>query len=185
MAEFNSDAVQVYGLEHVDLEIANIVLLPTSVRDDTYVFGAQTTTVLKLFRAHGVPVQQLDTTKPSVYYDARGLNWLCPTIFISLAAYAQNPHLVTVSLNLVSSYLYDFFTGKEGLAHIQMRVLLEMMGPAPKTPPTEPPPHAKFKLMKSRRGDTHMLLVEYDGPLDGYKKFKSTVELLVGNGEEK
>lgn len=85
---------------------------------------AESETVKKLFRANNITYSELfDADKQPAYLQQYGFEWFGPTLFITTAALSQDPNLLSVSLNIISSYLYDFFKGvKDGAASLDVIV---------------------------------------------------------------
>ena len=75
-------------------------------------------------------------------------------MFFGWALISQNPNIVSVCLNLVSSYLYDLFKGRTSDIRARLRVAIE---------PTE--------------GATAKI-VEYDGPVEGLKDVSKIIKSL-------
>jgi hypothetical protein len=60
---------------------------------------------------------------PSLQLNAA--EWLSPVIFVSAAMWSQNPHAVSVALNVISNYLTDWFKGIAGEKTVRLTVVTE------------------------------------------------------------
>lgn len=157
-ADFPTD-LQVEGVG----DVTSLVFLPHGRREDGIpVFAQSTKSVRKILQDGGVeatlaPSQASD--KPPVYRDEHGLEWLGPAIWISTALFVQNPEVVAISLNLIASYLYSIFTGRESETTVKLTVFVE-----------------KTKGKTSKR-------ITYRGPVAGLPELKAAVEQAVKEGE--
>jgi hypothetical protein len=93
-----------------------VVLLPFSFerakdRKDL-VYADSADTVKKLLTQAGVPALKIDRDgehySRAVYHS---LEWIGPLILITAAAYTQDPNVISVTLNVLSNYLTDWFRG--------------------------------------------------------------------------
>jgi hypothetical protein len=80
-------------------------------RDELHT-ASHTTTVLKLFKEHHIPVESFlpPTDRPS-YVVNKHFQWLGPTLFIPLALMNDNPQIVSLALGVLSNCITDFFKG--------------------------------------------------------------------------
>lgn len=93
-----------------------IVLLPSSFESaknaSALIYADTIDTVRKLLVQAGVPAAKME--KDGEQYPRtvqHALEWIGPVILISAAAYSQNPEIVTITLNVISNYLTDWFRG--------------------------------------------------------------------------
>jgi len=71
-----------------------------------------TATIRKLFAQNNIketPLENEGEKYPQVVEHA--FDWVGPTILITSSIILQNPHLITITLNVISNYLTDFFRG--------------------------------------------------------------------------
>jgi len=83
-----------------------------------------------------------------------GVDLVLPTLFVAGAFINQNPHLISIALNVISDYLIDFFKSVY------------------KREPTESDT-VRMKIVKSR-GKTYKK-ISYEGPVSGLDKFAEIV----------
>ena len=69
--------------------------------------------MLQLFRKNGIDETILDPSVQLRTIHEQGNGWTLPTIFISSMVLSNNPHIVTLALNVIGNYLSQFFHGTE------------------------------------------------------------------------
>ncbi|MFZ6727686.1 hypothetical protein ACO0K2_19555 [Undibacterium sp. MH2W] len=75
---------------------------------------AESETVKKLMRTNNIDYTELfDADNRPAYLQQYGFEWYGPTLFYTLAALSENPTLVSVSLGIITNYLYDLFKGEK------------------------------------------------------------------------
>jgi len=83
--------------------------------------------VRTLWRQNGItetPLEQPGEKFPFVFEHA--FEWIAPTIFISSALLSQNPHLMTIALNVISNYLTEWFRGiPRDSRKVKLRIITE------------------------------------------------------------
>lgn len=136
-----------------------LVLLPRLEDRGRAVFSTNTGAVRKILQRDGVAVRELEVEGEPLYRDERGLTWLGPVIFIAAAAYTSNPHIISVTLNIISNYLTDIFRGSTKDVDVKLEVVVEV----------EP------ERLYHR--------VAYEGPVAGLKELAPVVEAAMGNKE--
>lgn len=107
-----------------------IALLPLNISEAGSVAdlkqAAEAATIRKLLRQANVPVQDiLDKEKRPPYVKNKSNDWIAPIIFVSAAVWNNNPGLVSVALNIVSSYIYDVCKGVTGSRIAKLSVVVE------------------------------------------------------------
>lgn len=83
-------------------------------------------TVRTLWRRAGIaetPIEPEGERFPTIIEDA--FSWAGPTIFIAASVLFQNPQIVSVTLNIVSNYLTDFFKGTRGSQNVKLSIVVE------------------------------------------------------------
>jgi hypothetical protein len=74
--------------------------------------ASHTSTVLKFFREHDIPVASfLQSTEPLPYVVNKHFQWLGPTLFIPLALLSENPQIVSLAIGVLGNCITDFFKG--------------------------------------------------------------------------
>ncbi|MDK2907297.1 MAG: hypothetical protein PWQ66_1258 [Petrotoga sp.] len=128
----------------------SIALLPRNyelaVTKEDLIHESTTSTVRILWRQNNVietPLEQSGEKFPCIFEHA--FEWIGPTIFISAMLLSQNPHLVTITLNVISNHLTEWFRGI-------------------------PRDSRKSKLcIVTETKSGHYKKIEYEGPPDGLK----------------
>ena len=55
----------------------------------------------------------------------RSIDWIGPTIFFAGALMAEHPHVVNVCLNVLSSYVFELFRGRETEVMARLKIAVE------------------------------------------------------------
>ena len=105
-----------------------ICFLPENLTDtkksSEFIYSETTTDLMKVFKAENLKLKYLTDDKPLLRSRKSG-DWIGPIIFIGFSVLADNPNLLGVSLNLISSYLYDFFKGTIGSKNVKFDIIVE------------------------------------------------------------
>lgn len=112
----------------------------------------ETPTLRKLLNEAGLNVRQLrraDHALPSIVQ--KGSDWIAPTFFVGSMLWSQNPLAVQLALNVISSYLSDYFKGRSSAATVKLSIVVE----------------------KTKAGEYRQ--VNYDGPVAGLKDVAEVV----------
>ncbi len=138
---------------------SHIALLPRnfeiSLSKKELIHESTTPTVRVLWRQNGVTETPLEQPEEKIPFVAEhAFEWVGPTIFISAMLLSQNPHLVTVALNVISNYLTEWFRGiPRDSRKANLRIIVE----------------TKSGLYKK---------IEYEGSPDGLKDLPKVVREL-------
>jgi len=88
--------------------------------------ASEAATIRKLLRQADIPVKDiLSKEKRPPYVKNKSNDWVSPIIFVSATVWNNNPKLVSVALNIVSSYIYDAFKGATGSRTAKISVVVE------------------------------------------------------------
>ncbi|MBN3569212.1 hypothetical protein SB461_32205 [Burkholderia cenocepacia] len=136
---------------------SGLVLLPDNLASATSIGDlrqqVESDTVRTLLKANNIDYAEIfgeDDQPP--YLQQYGFEWFGPTLFISAGLLSQDPNVLSVTLGVVTNYLYDLFKGaKEGKASLDVVVQL---------------------------ADGSCKSVHYSGPPDGLGKVAKIVEEL-------
>lgn len=90
--------------------------------------------------------------KPDIVLEQRSIDWFGPTLLITTTALTQNPELVSITLNVISNYITDFFKGSQE-PDIKVSLLIQQS-------------KTKFKKL------------DYEGNKDGLKEIEKLIEQL-------
>jgi len=76
-------------------------------------------TLLRANKIHYVEIFGEDDQPP--YLQQYSFEWFGPTLFVSAGLLAQDPNVLSVTLGVITNYLYDLFKGnKEGKASLDV-----------------------------------------------------------------
>jgi hypothetical protein len=127
------------------------------------VFSNNTSAIAKLLQENGISARQADVSGQVLFRDERSFTWLGPVLFVSAAAYAENPNIVSVALGVIANYLTDIFRGQTSTTRAKLEILTEMSP-----------------------GKTYRK-VSYDGPVEGLRDLPKVVQAAVdpANGEQR
>ena len=105
----------------------NIQLLPRNwaAGPDGYEYPEITMTINKLLNSEKIDTNIVGYNDESKVQNHRAMSIVLPLIFISAAAIANNPELVTVTLNIVSNYLSEVFSGQEKNIETELSIAIE------------------------------------------------------------
>jgi hypothetical protein len=125
-----------------------IILLPESWSDLTHIYPATTESLMKLFRKEAAPVEVLDRDAELLLRDNRSADWFAPTMFVSQLLFTENPLAVSLALDIVSSYVTDYFKG------------------------TKTDPKVRLSIIHSSIGVRRVRKLRYEGPVSGLGEIK-------------
>jgi hypothetical protein len=93
--------------------------------DGTALFESSTHTIIKLLRAEDVESSIVNPNGKEAEVNENAFDLLLPVIIISGTYISQHPDLVAISVNLISSYIHDFFTGVRGEKNVKCKILIK------------------------------------------------------------
>jgi hypothetical protein len=129
--------------------------LATATSIDDLRQQAESDTVRTLLRLNKIDYMEIfgeDDQPP--YLQQYSFEWFGPTLFVSAGLLSQNPNVLSVTLGIITNYLYDLFKGnKEGKASLD--VVLQ-------------------------QADGSCKQIHYSGPADGLSEIAEIVKGLVG-----
>ncbi|AXW60980.1 hypothetical protein ACI2VA_12955 [Ralstonia nicotianae] len=138
---------------------SGLAILPGNLAEATSIDElrqhVESDTVRTLLRANKIAHFEIfDEEDQPLYLQQYGFEWFGPTLFISAGLLSQDPNVLSVTLGIITNYLYDLFKGsKDGKASLD--VVFE---------------HADGSCKK----------VHYSGPPDGLSKVAEVVRDLGG-----
>ena len=103
-----------FGLESPQgLSILPFNLASAESVDDLrqYVESDTVRTLLNQHKIEYVEIFDEDTQPP--YLEQYGSEWFGPTLLISAGLLSENPHVLAVTLGLITNYLYEWFRGSK------------------------------------------------------------------------
>jgi hypothetical protein len=94
----------------------SIAILPRNFENapskDELVHADTTSTIRVLWRQNGIietPIEKETESIPFVVEES--FEWIGPIIFFTATFISQNPHLIDISIGVISNYLTDWFKG--------------------------------------------------------------------------
>jgi hypothetical protein len=101
----------------------SILLLPEDWNGDTHIYPGTTESLVKLFKKHSAPVELLDDKGSILMRDNRSTDWVSPTLFVTQLLITQDPNAVALALNIISTYVTDFFKGSKNDPTVRIKVI--------------------------------------------------------------
>jgi len=124
--------IQNYGPRLRELALSSssdVVLLPSNLEKisgaDDLIFESTTPTTEKILREAGIPVSSLSIEGDPKQRGRKGLEWIGPVILITSAVYMENPHVISMTVGVISNYLTDFFKGFAGDKKVKLDFVVE------------------------------------------------------------
>ncbi len=107
-----------------------IALLPLNIKEAASVSelkqASEAATIRKLLLHENIPVVDiLSKEKRPPYIKNKSADWVAPIFFVSASVWNSNPNLLSVALNIVSSYVYDTLKGTAGTRTAKFSVVIE------------------------------------------------------------
>lgn len=118
-----------------------------------FIYSETTTDLNKALKNESQKINYLTNDKP-LLRSRKSADWFGPTIFIGYTILVENPHLVDISISLLSSYLYDLFKGTSGNKKVKFDIVIG---------------NEKKKSFKK---------ISYEGNVEGVKELKDVIKNL-------
>jgi hypothetical protein len=133
----------------------DLIFLPENIEDDVlqYVYPESTSDIRKVFKANNLATFYLCSDKPKLRA-RKSADWFGPALFINFAILSQNPDLINIALNLISSYLHDFFKGSPNNKKV------------------------KFEIVVQTKQEKGFQKIKYEGDIDGIKELDAVIKQL-------
>ena len=117
-----------HSLGHIlDEKKDSLIILPVNFTDEgEFYFRAEGKNLIKYADSQGIKVfeSKEEDFRPK-YILTESIEWIGPIIFLSSSFLAQNPEGVSIALNLISSYLYDFFRGDRDQVKCEFELVIQ------------------------------------------------------------
>lgn len=137
--------------------ISSLCFLPENLKsiDDSYdfIYSETTTDLKKTFKGENIEISYLTNDKPLLRV-RKSADWIGPTILIGLSTISENPNMIGITLNVLSSYLYDFFKG------------------------TSNPKKVKFDIVIESKKKKEYQKISYEGNIEGIEKLETVIKSL-------
>lgn len=111
-----------------NIDDSNLCILPEFIHIDNnsnprVCYHQSYPMVLKLFKSKSIKVN-LPYGQESIFLiQNNGIDWYGPTLLFSATILSQNPELLNVSLNIISSYLFEIFKGQKKDPNAKLKVI--------------------------------------------------------------
>ena len=117
-----------------------------------YIYSESTTDVRKALRSENLIIEYLTIDKP-LLRARKSADWFGPILFISYSVLSENPTIIGISLNLISSYLYDYFKG----AIVETKKV-------------------KFEIVIETKKRKILKKIKYEGTVEGIKELTEVIK---------
>jgi len=120
------EKAQALGLNVPD----GLALLPRNFEDATSInellHESAVQEVRILFRQNGIPETRLEREGQKIpCITENEFTLTLPILFVGSLILTQNPHLLSIALNMIANYAFDFFKGKPGRKKVVLDVIVE------------------------------------------------------------
>jgi len=120
------------------------------------VYPESTSTIIKLLQKKSIEVRLAEGELSDVVLEDRhSIEWFGPIILFSAAAIANNPEIVTITLNIISNYLSNILFGDKV---------------------TKDEPVAKFHIVIQDEEGTKK--IKYEGPVSGISDIENVIKAV-------
>ena len=106
----------------------------------------------KIFRLNSLSIPQLADT-PAQFRTRKSADFFAPGLFVTGLMISNNPNLVSVALNIISTYITDIFKGTAGEKKVKFEVITD-------------------------DADGNFKKVVYEGPVSGIKDLEKVIKSL-------
>lgn len=114
-------------IEQTDLKLIdsdhfpNLMIFPEIIEDGQNIYASSTVSFFK-FARNFININFIKN--PDIVIEQRSIDWFGPTLLFTTAALTQNPELVSISINVLSNYISDFFKGQKE-PNIKLNVMIQ------------------------------------------------------------
>jgi hypothetical protein len=138
----------------------HIAILPVDFATATSATGmlqrSEAGTIRTLFRTNEIVLDELVPKEArGGYVQNNSFEWIAPTLFISGSLWSQDPAAVNLALNVLATYLTDFFKGMPGRKA------------------------AKLELVVEKKAGKTCKKLTYEGDVSGLRDLAATIERLA------
>jgi hypothetical protein len=127
---YNIEEIDItHKLYELSLELPNgLTFLPENLETansvDHFVFTASVVDVQKLFKQNGVDIPALNRDT-ELYRIRKNADIYLPAILFTYSLISQNPTIVSISLNVLSNYIYDVLKSSFGVKTANIELYVE------------------------------------------------------------
>ncbi|MFW1918907.1 hypothetical protein [Acinetobacter baumannii] len=98
-----------------------LMIVPELIEDEQSIYSSSSISFYK-YAINQVNIKYIK--KPDIILEQRSIDWFGPTLLITTTALTQNPELISITLNIISNYISDFFKGSKE-PNIKFTVLIQ------------------------------------------------------------
>lgn len=107
-----------------------LALLPrnfeTAKSKDELVHESAVPDIRIIWRQAGISETKIEKESDKFpYAQENAFEWVGPIIFVSTMLLSQNPHAISIALNIISNFLTDWFKGIPGIKKVKLDVVIE------------------------------------------------------------
>jgi hypothetical protein len=150
------ELIDLFAVRNLDFE-KELCFLPENLLEaentSDFIYSETSTDLRKALKKDNVSIDYLTNDKP-LLRSRKNADWFGPIILIGFYTLTNNPYLISVTLNVLSSYLYDFFKGTIGERNVKFEVIVE----------------SKKKKEYQK--------IKYEGPVDGIPELEGIIKAL-------
>jgi hypothetical protein len=108
---------------------------------DEFVYASPTSDIRSIWQEAGIIETPIEDEQSQILVELReDVHWWGPIIFVRYALFSENPHALSVTLNLISNYLYDHFKNSAHIPNSTLSIVIEdASGKSKKLDYTGPP----------------------------------------------
>ena len=134
-----------------------VVLLPRNFESvqspDALVYDDAAITIRKVLSQAGIPTARLEGEQKKIPELAeKSSDWVGPTLFFAASMLTQNSAIVSIAINVISSYITDFFKGFPVGKHLKLDIVV---------------PEGEGRRYRK---------IHYEGPVHGLKELPPIIE---------
>lgn len=146
------------NLKKFDLKLPNQLSffpenIATAEQKSEFIFTESIIELNKYFKAEELALEVFGGDS-ELYRSRKNADIYLPAIFISLSVISENPNLISVSLNIVSNYVYDTLKGAIG----------------------KKTTHIEFHIESKEKGKVKK--VDYKGDVEGIKSLEKVIKAM-------
>lgn len=125
--------VEISDIE-LDYEISeqsclSILILPSADHNNKIIYPETSLAVQKILRQNNIASNlALEQPNEVAFLHNRSSDWFGPTLFFSASLLSQNPDIISICINLISSYIYDVFKHTYNDPNIKISVVINKNG---------------------------------------------------------
>lgn len=127
----------------------DLMIVPELIEDEQSIYSSSSISFYK-YAKNQIHLSYI--RKPDIVLEQRSIDWFGPTLLITTSALTQNPELISITLNVISNYITDFFKGRNE-------------------------PNIKISLL-IQQSKTQFKKLDYEGDREGLKEVEKLIRQL-------